>query len=160
MAAWNDVKTVRLNLRDPAGALNLEHVATFADLPVPASVSAQTSYRTDDTYNYYNYDGNAWNLLKLQISDDRLSTLIDLYGVDGATTRCITYIIAGLYDQLNFVRISAGAESTQYQTLNDVLNFYKALKAEFKEDAAAVTKTDTGRVLRMKTPSIGGGMEC
>jgi hypothetical protein len=160
VATWDSLKETRLRLRDPSGVINLEHVATSSSLPaVPLS---QTAYRSDDTgiYAIYDSDLTTWSNVNLLVSDARLNNLIDLYGIDKSTIKAISYIISSLYERLNFVKLDAGAESTQYQTLNDTLAFYKALRDQYKEDAAELSGVDTGRYLKITPPSIAGGMEC
>lgn len=160
MATWEDIKEARLRLRDPSGVIDLSHVAD--DAARPSSPARQTAYRSDDsgTYAVYDFTLSSWTIVTLNVSDTRLSNLIDLYGINGAISKAVFFIIAGLYDQMQIVRLDSGAESTQYQTLSDMLAFYKSLKDQFKEDAAEESGLNTGRQYKVTPPSIGGGMLC
>lgn len=157
MATWDDLKEARLRLRDPGGAIDLAHVATQLDLP--SFPARQTVYRTDDNGAYLRWD-EAWLPVDLVLSDARLNNLIDLYGVSNATARAINFIIAGLYERLQIVRMDAGTENIQYQTISDSLAFYKELRTQFKDDAAEETHMNTGRYLKAPSHTVGGGMEC
>jgi hypothetical protein len=156
---WNSLKEVRLRVRDPAGVISLEHVANAAALPI--TPLRQTGYRTDDSGNYqvYNTDLSAWEKRDLSISDERLNNFIDLYGLDGATVRAINAITSGLIEKLQVVKFDSGAESTQYQTLNDTIAFYRELKKAYTEEEQEVAGVSTGRIVKTCKPVIGGVYE-
>ena len=67
-------------------------------------------------------------------------------------------IMAELGQKLYISRTQDGAGSTQYQSLHDLYEFYKALSGTFEEEASEDSGTSTGRYLRMRKPCIGGGM--
>ena len=151
-----DLATARIKLSDPAGVIALADVATYADLP--SSPASQTAYRVLDTGVYYKYDSgmSAWSAVDLLISDDRLQNLIDLYGINKTVQRAISIILSGLYAKRQAVQVSSGAESTQYQTLSDIITFYNALKAEYAEEDATDNAVNTGRIGRFRAPAVGG----
>lgn len=153
---WEYLADVRGKISDPAGVIALDHVTDYASLP--SSPSSQTAYRADDTGIYYIYDSglSAWEVVDLLISDDRLNNLIDLYGSSASVYRAITIILSTLYNEMRVVNQSAGAESTQYQTLTDTLNFYKSLKEQYKEEDAQSSAMDTGRVVMTRRAPVGG----
>ena len=146
----------RIKLADPAGVIALADVATYADLP--SSPVSQTAYRVVATGVYHKYDSgtSSWSAVDLLISDDRLENLINLYGVNKTVQRAISIILSGLYAKRQAVRIDSGAESTQYQTLSDIIAFYNALKTEFAEEEATDSAVNTGRIGRFCRPSVGG----
>ena len=156
---WETLSTVRISLSDPQGVIAL---ATYDDKDsFPATAISQTAYRAEDTGIYYTYDSDLaeWESVDLLISDDRLNNLITLYGQDKAIQRAITIIIAGLYGKLNFTKINSGAETTEYQTLNDTIAFYKALRDQYKEEEAETSATNTGRFIPMPETPVGGFYE-
>ena len=151
-----DLATARIKLSDPAGVIAFADVDTYTDLP--SSPASQTAYRALDTGVYYKYDSgmSAWSAVDLLISDDRLQNLIDLYGINKTVQRAISIILSGLYAKRQAVKIDSGAESTQYQTLNDIIAFYNALKAEYAEEDATDNAVNTGRIGRFRAPAVGG----
>jgi len=156
---WETLSTVRISLSDPQSVIAL---ATYADKDsFPTSAVSQTAYRAEDTGIYYTYDSDLeeWESVDLLISDDRLNNLITLYGQDKATQRAITIIIAGLYGKLNFTKSNVGAETTEYQTLNDTIAYYKALRDQYKEEEAETSATNTGLIISMPESPVGGFFE-
>lgn len=156
---WADLKTVRLKLSDPSGVIDLDHVANLAALPV--APKRQTAYREDDTGQYKIYDTelSAWSVLDLKISDETLNTMIAASGVNDAVVSAIVQIIGSLLDTMRIVSFNSGTETTQYQTLQSVLDFYKSLKTMYSDEANKGTLTSTGRMMRTKPPTIGGVTE-
>lgn len=156
MATWEMLKAVRLKLRDPAGVIALDHVADFASLPaVPRN---QTAYKLDDTSEYYIYSGT-WARTNLLMSDEMLNSMIDAVGENNAVLRSITMIISSLASEMKLVRMSSGTEDMQFQSLSDLLSFYRSLRAMYKEEDIEGAGVSTGRFIRMATPAIGGVYE-
>lgn len=152
---WNTLKNVRVKLADPIGSVNLDHVDNYAGLPIePAS---QTQYRTDDTGVYYKINpGNLYEAVELRISDDILNSLIGTYGEFGAVKRAIPIIMAGVLNEMQAVRMKNGTEDIQYQSLSEILNFYKVLKDAYQEEEASNNNYGTGRKIYVERPIIGG----
>ena len=155
MEVWSSLVTARLKLSDPnEDIINIVSVDSLTNFPTtPAS---QTAYRAEDTGIYYVHNGTAYEKTDLQISDDRLNGLIASYGINEAVKRSISIILASLYRKRPAVRIDSGAESTQYQTLNDLIAFYKELQSLYTEEDAADNATGTGRVMYTRRVAVGG----
>lgn len=153
---WASLVTARLKLSDPnEDIINIISVDSLANFPtIPAS---QTAYRAEDTGIYYIYSGS-YTETELQISDDRLNSLIASYGINGAVQRAINIILASLYRKRPAVRIDSGAESTQYQTLNDLIALYKELQAQYAEEDKKDTATNTGRIMYTCPAKVGGSI--
>lgn len=156
---WADLKTVRLKLSDPSNIIDLDHVANTAALP--ATPKRQTAYREDDTgiYKVYDIELSAWTSVDLKISDETLNNLIATNGVNGSVISAIVQIIANLINSMSIVSFDIGTESTQYQTLDSALSFYRYLKTMYTEEADKDTFTSTGRMIRTREPVVGGVRE-
>ena len=85
-----------------------------------------------------------------------LNSLIDAKGENGAVIAAIPQIIAGLLDEMRIVRMASGAESNEFLSLSDALAFYKSLRNIYKEDDDVEQGTNTGRMFRVRKPTIGG----
>jgi hypothetical protein len=160
MATWDDLKELRLRIKDPLGAINLLSVANEdarLDVDPPAR---QTAYQQADTSVYYTYDTDLaeWDPCDLLMSDARLGVLIDLYGAALAAPRAVNDIKAELGQRIAIARTQDGAGQTDYTSLKDMYQFYKDLAASMVEEVAVDAGTSTGRMFRMRSPRIGGGM--
>lgn len=152
---WDDLVTARLKLSDPnEDIIDIVSVDTYSDFPT--SPASQTAYRAEDTGIYYIYSDSAYTAVDLLISDDRLNTLIDSYGVNLAVVKSITIILASLYRRRPAVRTTSGADSTQYQTLSDLIALYKELQTQYTEENATDDSVNTGRVLYTNAQKVGG----
>lgn len=155
MATFVQIKEVRLSINDPVGPS--ERIVDFlevATLPSVGSAVTQTGYKltTNGTYNIV-VDG-AFTVIPVQASDSRISGWIDAFGVDGAIRKSIQAIIQGLAAQLQLVRNSDGAESSEFIKLNDLHRFYRDMLADMTPQESSVS---SGMLMKTKTPCIAGG---
>jgi hypothetical protein len=150
---WETLKSVRIKLNDPFEVINLNHVTNFAALP--ASAISQTAYRTDDTGEYYVQSGAYYIKKDLTISDELLNSMIGTYGEYGAIQRAIPILISKTLREMQVARLQNGSESIEYQTLRDVLDFYRSLKDLYKDEGLQEEAYGTGRSIRTKRPIIG-----
>jgi len=155
MATFAQIKEVRLSINDPVGGA--ERIVDFlevATLPAVGSAVAQTGYKltTNGTYNVV-VDG-AFTVIPVQVSDSRIGGWIDTFGIDGAIRKSVQAIISGLASQLQLVRNSDGAESSEFIKLNDLHTFYRNMLADLPTES---TVTPTGMFMRTVTPVIAGG---
>ena len=160
MAAFSDIVELRLKIKDPLGVIAITSVANEdarEDIEEPIR---QTAYKQLDTGAYYIYDSelSAWEAIDLLISDNRIGTLIDLYGIAKSCAKVVKDIMAELGRRLYVARTSDGAGSTDYQNLTTMRELYKALAETFEEEASESAGTSTGRYLKMTRPCVGGGM--
>ena len=158
MAEWSDLKALRLKICDPVGIINLETVASASALP--SSPARQTAYRKEDSGEYVRYDAAlaAWQDVDLETADEVLETLIDLYGVAEAAPRALKQIVASVGRKLNIARYQSGTEGTDYINLSTLYGFYKDLISSMNEENTKDEGYNVGRYLRMRRPSIGGGI--
>jgi hypothetical protein len=159
MASWADLKELRLKTCDPDGYIDLETVATAAALP--GTPKGQTAYRKEDSGEYVAYDAEllSWEPVRLEVSDARLMAMIDTYGgVSKAAPYAVRQIMAGLGARLRIARTQGGAESTDFVNLTTLYNFYKDLIASMTEEVAQEAGESQGRMLRIRTKPIAGGM--
>jgi|WetSurMetagenome_2_1015567.scaffolds.fasta_scaffold735448_2 hypothetical protein len=159
MATWADLKETRLKICDPQDVIDLSSVANEgARPPLPA---AQTAYLILDKAEYQIYSTGlaAWARVDLEISDSRLSALIDAYGVKLAAAKAIGLILVAMGKRLTIARTQSGADSIDFVNLTTAYNFYKALSDSFTEEASVDEGVSGGGYFRMPRPRIGGGME-
>ncbi len=152
MASFSDIKETRLTISDPSGFIDFLEVANFAALPV--SPVAQTAYKAIDTATYYGHDSGSWEVLKLRVSDSRISDWIDSLGVDGAIIKSIQAILSTLPGEMMIVKNADGAESTEFLKLLDLQKFYQNW---LKDLAPVAVSSSTGRYVKTKNPVIAGG---
>ena len=161
MATQTQIFDLRLKIADPPGFINFDSVADSASLPsTPAS---QTAYKQIDTGEYKSTEKTAgatatdYSVEELRISDTKLGTLIDTYGEDSAACRAIKIIIAQLGNEMMIKKNDAGADSTEYTSLKDMLDFYKNLLSICSETASSDAGTNSGRYFTTKIPDVAGG---
>jgi hypothetical protein len=146
----SDLFDARLKLADPIGAI------AFIEIdPLPETGEPQTAYLNGG--KYYMYESSAWVVQELLVSDTSLNTWIAAYGVNKAVYLACKQILARLGREYQIKKQTAGADSTDYQSLGDLLSFYNALCASYKEDIASDNKSNTGRMFRSNRPEIAGG---
>jgi hypothetical protein len=160
MAVFADTVELRLRIKDPLGAIAILSVAdedARLDIETPAR---QTAYKQFDTGEYWTYDADLaeWSALDLLLSDTRIDTLIDLYGVAAAAPKAIKQILPELGQKMVIARTQDGAGSTDYVNLTTLYNFYKDLIASMTEEVAQEAGESQGRMLRIRRPHIAGGM--
>ncbi len=161
MASFTAIKELRLKISDPAGVfdkiIDIISVANVGSLP--SSPARQTAYFKADNNEYiaYDFDLSAWSdPLKLKISDERLGNLIDLWG-DAAAAKAIRAILSSIGQDIQIVRTTKGADSTEYTTLKDTYEYYKNLIEEFKDEQKEEAGVSTGRYFTTHRPRIAGG---
>lgn len=158
MATFADIKETRLRIADPYLFKDILNVSLIASLP--GSPASQTVYLVDEDENYYAYDSvsSIWEIQEVRISDTRLSTWIDYNGVNYATCRALKQIIAQLGVELGGIKKNqTGAESTEYNSIVDMLSYYRTLLADCKEDAKEEAGNSTGRLGKISAVEIAGG---
>jgi len=126
MATFAQIKEVRLRIDDPAGYINILSVADLPETPVN-----QTAYLYNGSY--WEKD-TTWQTLNLYVSDDRISTWYDLHGEDYACVQSLKQIIAKLGKEIRLKKADTGAESTEWTSLQELLNYYEYMLAQFQED--------------------------
>ena len=152
MATFAQIKEVRLTIADPPGFIDFQQVANFAALPV--SPVAQTSYTELDTGTYWDKTSGSWLAVQLRVSDSRIGTWIDSFGLDGAVRKSIEAVLSMLPGELMIVRNADGAESTEFIKLLDLQTFYQNWLDRLTPEASSL---NTGRYMRTKTPRIAAG---
>lgn len=151
MATFDQVKTVRLRIHDPLGFINLVEAEEL-----PATPANQTAYTITDSGVYQECSNEVWSNVPLEISDEQIKLLIDLYGVDRATVQSVKNIMMSLGKQLWLAQHNSGTETVIYQNLTTMYNFYKNTLASMKEDIAVSEGVSTGRIFNTTRPIIGG----
>lgn len=155
MATFADIKTIRLKLHDPIGFINIIE----AEAELPASGAGQTLYTIKDSGVYQYWKTSAWKTAKLNISDEQIGLLVDLYGVDKACIHVVQNIMNALGMEMRVVKQDDGVESIQYNTLKEVYDYYKGIKESLKEEVAETEGTNTGRSFRTCSRPVGGVWE-
>ena len=157
MATWEQIKDIRLRINDPEGVINITSVATINDLP--AEPEPYTYYYVESSGAYVSKESGdtEYSTLDISISDTRIGQWIDANGADYA--ECMSYqAIAGrLGKELLLKKAQAGAESTEYQSLNDMYRYYKSLHDDCEKRRSSDTGYNAGRYADTKNPEIAGG---
>ena len=141
-----EVIKLRIRIKDPHGYPKIIEGA------VPASPDELTCYRVAED-EYYNSDSER---LSLYLSDATLDAMITTYG-DDAECRCYFEIAKNLGMEMRIKRLTTGTETSEWNTLVELYNFYKALSNDCKAQKKSDTGQDTGRMGQSKQPDICGG---
>lgn len=155
MATFAQIKEIRLKLHEPIGFINIIE----AETELPATGADQTLYTIKDSGVYQQWKTGAWKTIKLNISDEQIGLLIDLYGVDKATIRVVQSIINALGQELRIAQQNDGVESIVYTNLTTLYNFYKGMKESLQEDQSSDAGTNTGRSFHTCSRPVGGAWE-
>lgn len=161
MATQAQIFDLRLDIADPAGFIAFLEVANSAALPaVPAS---QTCYLQTDTGEYKSTEKTTgavatdYDVESLRISDSKISTLIDDYGEDPARCRALKLIVAQLGNEMLIKKNDAGADSTEYTSLSELMSYYKDLLKICSDTTDSDSGNNTGRYFKSYQPHIAGG---
>ena len=161
MATQEQIFSLRLKIADPPGFIGFMEVANAAALP--ATPASQTAYLQADTGEYKATDLTSgatpsdYEAQTLAISDAVLGGYIDSYGEDSAVCQAIKQIIANLGREMRIKKLDGGADSTEYQSLSDLMSYYKDLLSICSDNTAAGQNASTGRMFKTNTPEIAGG---
>ena len=162
MASFTDIKEFRLTIQDPPGAVDILQVATSASLP--AAPLKDTVYNIVDSGMYVQCDlfsgatADDYYQCDLLLSDSRIGTWIDAYGVTGAIPYGIKAIIAKLGSDMRLKKTQAGAESIEYTSLSELYSYYKKMLDDAIADADASDGINTGTFVATKNPEVAGGL--
>ena len=140
--------SLRIKIKDPHG------FPKIVSSDVPDEPDELTCYRTGDD-QYYNSDHERQHLY---LSDSTLDAMITAYG-DDAECRCYFEIAKNLGAEMRIKRLTTGTETTEWQTLVDLYNYYRALSDACKAQVKSDSGNDTGRVGESKAPTICGGWQ-
>lgn len=161
MATFNEIKTLRLDISDPANYIDLLEVATPAALP--AAPGAQTAYKVTSTGKYMATDTEIgavtadYEAVELQLSDDRISFWLGAYTYDRAVVLALKAIIKRLGGQIPLVKNNTGNETAEYTHILDLYTYYRGLLAKAQEDVEKEDLNNTGKWSGSVNPEIGGG---
>lgn len=158
---FDQIKEVRLRINDPEGFANVISVADPTTLPV--APAPYTAYRVESTGAYVSTTlesgatASDYSTLSIYLSDARIETWIETEDEDFAECRALQAISVKLGGELRLKRNTSGAETTEYITLKELYQYYKALSDDCKERRRKDNKANTGRYVNTKNPTIAGG---
>lgn len=161
MATFAQIAEVRIRINDPAGYQAFAEVANAAALP--ATPAPYTAYRLQDTLEYKATEKESgatsadYIRLDIRVSDTNIETWIDAGGVDYAECKGYDAIKTRIGAELTLVRAKGGTEDIQWQTLNDLFEYYKVLSDECKNRNKTDAGNSTGRYGQSEQPQIAGG---
>ena len=161
MATRDEVIEVRIRIADPAGTIAIEDVATVSALP--ETPDPQTVYYVTTTGKYMKTDLESgatvsdYYVVKLRVADAYLEQLIDTYGVDLAVCKAYSLILVQLGNELKIVKMTDGAESTEFQDIINMMNFYRQMKQDCQDQYNSDNNNSSGRMFRTRQPRIAGG---
>ncbi len=156
MADQADIFTVRLKISDPGG-----YIALIEATSLPSAPAHQTAYLYDGTYYATDKTSSAtmsdYDPVDLRLSDSVIGGYIDDHGLNSAVCYCIKQLIAALGMEMRVKSLSGGTDTTEYQSLADMTDFYNDLLTIYSDIKDSEDGTDTGRMFKTRTPEIGGG---
>lgn len=155
MATFAQIKSLRLRIHDPLGFIDLQEVEEL-----PTDAAPQTAYQLASSGIYQEKRAAGWKNIKLEISDEQLGLLVDLYGLGKAAIQAVKNIMMALGKELRISSSGSGTETIQYQNLTVTYNFYKSMLDSMQEDLANASGTDTGLFVGTRQAVIGGVPEC
>jgi len=161
MATFAEIKSIRLQIDDPVGFIDILNVATLALLP--AVPPPQTVYLVDEDGSYMATEKVAgaafadYERQELLFSDEALGNLIDLYGV--ANVLCYVYrqALVKIANRLTVLQVQTGTETVEYVSMTARYRAYKDLLNDCENQAAIVSGTNTGQWLQTNSAEIAGG---
>lgn len=161
MATFTQIKTLRLDISDPAFYIDIIEVATPAALPeAPAS---QTAYKITSTGKYMASDTEAgaveadYDTIELQLSDSRISFWLNAYTYSESVVYALKAIIKRLGGLIPLTKNNTGNENTEYTKLLDMLQFYRAILSNQQEQVDTEDLNSTGKFAASTNPEIAGG---
>ena len=152
---WASLKELRLRTSDPFGFIDIQTAANQSAFPT--TPKAQTVYRSEADSEYFEYKNSAWVHVDIEISDDMMNTFIASYGVTKSVEKCLNLIIASLGKKLAIAQSDSGTEAFTFTSLQSMLDYYRSMRDEAKEEASEETGYSTGRFFA-SGPSVVGGM--
>lgn len=161
MATITQIHNLRLLISDPPDIIQITIVANMAALPL--APTPQTAYYVTDLGVYVQTELTTgataadYSASELFLSDARLGSIIDLYGVNKAPNKAIVLIASKLASRLQIVRNTSGTDSTEYIKLLDLYKYYKSVADDFKEEEKDLDGNSTGRWGTSDQPEIAGG---
>ena len=126
MATQTEIFDFRLIINDPAGAIYFESVSAL-----PSTYSPQTAYFLTTDSRYYIEAAQAL----LRIPDSRISDWLDNYTDAEALVKAYKAIIAKLGEEMRIKKIDNGTESTEFESLEALYDYYKDLLKDAEKEA-------------------------
>jgi hypothetical protein len=144
----NQIIELRLRIADPHGYISILSVDELPDDP-----ASQIAYRVEED----TYIDSFGQEIALYLSDARLWAWIETYGL--ADSECVAYraISARLGGTMRVKRLTAGTETTEWQNIAELYNYYKKLSDDCTARNAKDAGTNTGRFGISKQPVVAGG---
>jgi hypothetical protein len=104
--------------------------------------------------------GEGWVSLDTKFTDGGIEDAIAL-AKEPVRAACllIDRLIARIQPNDYITSGNAGGQSVGFPSLTDMLAFYRGLKEDLKAEAAAIAGTNTGRMLTVSRPAVGGVWE-
>jgi hypothetical protein len=101
--------------------------------------------------------GDTWTILDTKFTDAGLEDVLTMTG-DPVRAACllIDRLVARIQPDDYITSGNAGGQSVSFPSLADMLAFYRGLKANLLAEAAALAGTDTGRMITVARPAVGG----
>jgi len=154
--AWLDeVFQIRRNIGDPVASDFI-----YMEEESLESVDAQknTAYTTGNGW-YGFYDGVEWRQYNLKFSDTYIQLLARKHGRLGASIKLIDNLIAQI-DPTDYITSgNSGGQSMSFPTLQEVLDYYTALRDILLEEEAKEAGMNSGLMLKTKRRPVGGVIE-
>jgi len=162
MATFTQIKNYRIKINDPAGVKEIIQVANASALPATPKQGA--IYYAQDTEYYWQCDlisgatSTDYYQPETYLSDERIEDWLDTYSSGTETLiKGLEAIIFQIGAESKIKRNQAGADSTEFISLQELLNYYKYLLADLKKKLDGEEGITTGSMIQTKQPEIAGG---
>jgi len=151
--AWLDeVIQVRRSIGDPVTG-----DFVYVD-ELPETAPQNTAYTKGDG-EYWFYDGVEWRKYSLKCGDAYIRLLVGKHGRIGAAIKLIDTMIAQI-DPTDYITSgNAGGQSMSFPSLQEVMNYYTALRDILLDEQAEEAGMNSGLMLQTKKRSVGGVIE-
>lgn len=134
---------IRLRVSDPQG------YPIIVDGPI--GNDEQKAYRVSES-KYYNSDNE---LIEILVSDSRIQSWINSYGLDKAEINTLKSIIAQIGSRIEIESDTSGAESTKFVSLSSRYRYLKGMLTDLENEYAKNNKSS--RIGISRQPTIAGG---
>ena len=154
-----DIIEVRRSIGDPVTSdfIFVEKLPSFIP-EEPPDILINTAYTTGNG-EYWFFDQIEWRKYTLKFGGAYVKLLVDKHGRLGASIKLVDNLIAQIDPTDYLTSGNAGGQSVSFPSLQDVLNYYDALRKQLLEEESAEAGVNSGLMLKTKKRYVGGVLE-
>ena len=148
----DEIISVRRSIGDPIA--NDFHFVN----ELPAAALKGATYTTGDGV-YQHHNGIEWKTYSLKFSDNYIRGLVETKGRLKASIRLIDQLIARIDPAEYITSANAGAQSTGFPSLSEVMAYYNGLRDRLLAEDAEENGMNSGLMLSTERRPVGGVLE-